>query len=104
MDALEAAFRDGPMPDAPLRSSLPVAGSDGDGELLLMPVAGASVAGVKLLTVVPSNPGRGFPLIQGVYVLFSGAALAPAVALAVAASSSGAQTRAGAAASVSPSV
>ncbi len=78
VDALEAAFRDGPMPDAPLRSCLPVAGSDGDGELLLMPVAGAGVAGVKLLTVVPSNPGCGFPLIQGVYVLFSGAALAPA--------------------------
>ena len=77
VDALEAAFQGGPMPQAPVRTRLPVGGSAGGGDLLLMPVAGEDAAGVKLLTVRPSNPERGLPLIQGVYVLFSGDSLAP---------------------------
>ena len=44
----------------------------------LMPSSWASAAGVKLATVAPANPERGLPRIQGVYVLFDGATLAPA--------------------------
>ncbi len=41
------------------------------GELLVMPSSGDQAAGVKLLTINPSNPNQDRPLIQGVYVLFS---------------------------------
>ncbi|HEX2783278.1 MAG TPA: ornithine cyclodeaminase family protein [Ilumatobacteraceae bacterium] len=42
----------------------------GGGELLVMPAAAGDVAGVKLVGIQPSNPARGLPIIQGVYVLF----------------------------------
>jgi len=78
VDALEAALRDGTAPGTvPARSSLRVAGASGGGELLLMPAAGGRFAGVKLATVAPGNPARGLPRIQGVYVLFDAATLAP---------------------------
>jgi ornithine cyclodeaminase len=48
-----------------------------NGELLVMPSSTERAAGVKLLAINPSNPERGRPLIQGVYVLFS-ASLEPA--------------------------
>jgi ornithine cyclodeaminase len=74
-EALERALRDGLDPEAdPARSALATEA----GELLLMPSAWASAAGVKLATVAPANPERGLPRIQGVYVLFDGATLAPA--------------------------
>jgi ornithine cyclodeaminase/alanine dehydrogenase-like protein (mu-crystallin family) len=41
------------------------------GEVLLMPAAGATGTGVKVVSVAPGNPSRGLPLISGVYVLFS---------------------------------
>jgi ornithine cyclodeaminase len=72
IEALREAFGSGRMPDAPLRSHV----SAGEGELLVMPVSDEDV-GVKLVTVNRNNPGRGKPLIQGVYVLFSGGALEP---------------------------
>ncbi|HEX9717208.1 MAG TPA: ornithine cyclodeaminase family protein [Actinomycetota bacterium] len=67
VDALEAAFGSGPLPVAPLRGHI----DTGSGTLLTMPAAGLHGAGVKLVTVTPSNPGLGLPLIQGVYVLFA---------------------------------
>lgn len=66
VDALEAAFAAG-VPETPLRGQVPTP----DGRLYLMPAAAALGAGVKLISLTPANPGRGFPFIQGVYVLFS---------------------------------
>lgn len=42
----------------------------GGGEFLVMPAAVGDAAGVKLVGIQPANPGRGLPIIQGVYVLF----------------------------------
>jgi ornithine cyclodeaminase len=72
VDALEAALRGGLDPEAdPPRTS---AAADG-GELLLMPSAAGGGLGVKLVTI------GGEPRVQGVYVLFDGATLAPAALL-----------------------
>lgn len=71
--ALERAFRGERLPDAFQRTHLPIQG----GDLLLMPAAGADGAGVKLVTINPSNPARGLPLIHGLYVLFAPDTLAP---------------------------
>ena len=49
----------------------------GGGDLLVMPAWSAGAAGVKLVTATPENPGRGLPLIHGVYVLFGKPALRP---------------------------
>ena len=46
-------------------------------QLLLMPSWDAAAAGVKLVTVNQDNPARDLPLINGVYVLFSGETLEP---------------------------
>jgi ornithine cyclodeaminase len=73
VDALEAAFRAGSIPQAPPRAHVPA----GDGDLLLMPAVGEQGAGVKLVTVNPSNPERGLPLVQGAYVLFAPETLEP---------------------------
>lgn len=72
--ALGAALRAGldPESDAP-RTGVPV----GAGELLMMPAGWDETFGVKLATVAPGNPERGLPRIQGVYVLFDAATLAP---------------------------
>ena len=74
VDALERALLDGLDPETdPPRSAFATEA----GELLLMPSSWAGAAGVKLATVAPANPERGLPRIQGVYVLFDGATLAP---------------------------
>ena len=52
----------------PLRSFLPVAG--GKGTLGLMPGEIPSGFGAKLISLVPENPARGLPAIQGCIVLF----------------------------------
>ena len=52
-----------------------------DGELLLMPSTGQRYSGVKVATVAPLNPARGLEKIQGVYLLFDSATLAPLAAL-----------------------
>ena len=41
------------------------------GNLLTMPAVAGRRAGVKVVTLVPENPGRGLPAIQGLFVLFS---------------------------------
>ncbi len=68
-----AALRDGltgAHPAQPLRTSTAWA----SGELLVMPAEGATVAGVKLVTI-----GSGPVRVQGVYVLFDAATLTPLV-------------------------
>lgn len=77
IDALETAFAGPALPEAPLRSHVPASG----GDLLVMPAAGPQGAGVKLVSVQPANPGRGLPLIQGVYVLFAPDTLTPVAVL-----------------------
>jgi ornithine cyclodeaminase len=54
--------------EAPVRSSLPLP----DGQLLTMPgrLHGMDQAIVKLVTVVPGNPARNRPMIQGIAVVF----------------------------------
>lgn len=54
--------------DAPVRSSLPLF----DGQLLTMPgrLHAMDQAIVKLVTVVPGNPARNLPMIQGVAIVF----------------------------------
>ncbi|MEV7520977.1 NAD(P)-dependent oxidoreductase [Streptomyces sp. NPDC091371] len=74
-DALAAALLGGLDPEGcPQRSALAVPGG---GELLLMPAASASYAGVKIAGVAPGNPARGLPRITGSYLLLDGPTLRP---------------------------
>jgi ornithine cyclodeaminase/alanine dehydrogenase-like protein (mu-crystallin family) len=66
IDALETAFRDGDPSATPVRSSMRTTA----GSLLLMPATGPEGTGVKLVTITPDNPDRGWPLIGAVYALF----------------------------------
>jgi ornithine cyclodeaminase/alanine dehydrogenase-like protein (mu-crystallin family) len=66
IDALEDAFGAERLPEAPLRTHVETRA----GTLLLMPAFGAQGVGVKLVTLTPSNPGRGLPFINAVYALF----------------------------------
>src|SRR5439155_14378489 len=66
IDALEASFRASTLPTSPLRTHVQAEGAD----LLMMPAMGDPGIGIKLVTVNPSKPGRGLPLIHAVYVLF----------------------------------
>lgn len=76
-DLLEAELHAGLDPESdPPRTSLPAA----VGELLVMPSTAGAV-GVKLVTVVPGNPARGLPRVQGAYVLFDSETLAPVAVL-----------------------
>ena len=74
IEALKRAFAsEEDRPTAPLRDNIDVPG----GELLIMPAAGEQGVGVKLVTIVPANPGRGLPFLHSVYVLFSSHTLEP---------------------------
>lgn len=74
VDAIEAALIDGLDPEAdPARVVTGVP----SGELLLMPAHSAEFAGVKIATVAPGNTARGLSKIQGLYLLFDSATLAP---------------------------
>ncbi|HZP90814.1 MAG TPA: ornithine cyclodeaminase family protein [Actinomycetota bacterium] len=77
VDALEEAFGLGRVPKAPLRMRL----ETDAGTLLAMPATGPQGSGVKLVTLTPSNPGRGLPLIHGLYVLFAGDSQRPEAAI-----------------------
>lgn len=72
VDALDRAFR-GALPETPqrIRHRVPA------GELFLMPSAGPSYMGVKLVTVAPENPARDRPVVQAVYALFDAESLSP---------------------------
>lgn len=74
VDALERAFGADRLPEAPLRTHVPLP----DGDLLLMPATGTAGTGVKLVTLNPANPGRGLPFIHAVYLLFAPGTLQPA--------------------------
>ncbi|MGW6703981.1 ornithine cyclodeaminase family protein [Streptomyces sp. NPDC054956] len=74
-DALAGALLAGLDPETcPPRSALPVPGG---GELLLMPAATGSYAGVKIAGVAPGNPALGLPRITGSYLLLDGPTLRP---------------------------
>jgi ornithine cyclodeaminase len=74
IDALDAGLNGTPPGVAPARTTV----TAGDGSLLLMPATDASgAAGVKLVTLQPSNPSRGLPLVHGIYALFAAGTLAP---------------------------
>ena len=51
----------------------------GEGQLLVMPSATRTAAGVKVLSVAPGNPARGLERIQAVYVLMDAETLTPSV-------------------------
>jgi ornithine cyclodeaminase len=72
IDALEDAFGTA-VGGGPPRAAIDVPG----GDLLLMATHGPGGVGVKLVTVAPGNPGRGLPLIHGLYVLFAAETMAP---------------------------
>ncbi|MER7072905.1 ornithine cyclodeaminase family protein [Terrabacter sp. NPDC000476] len=63
----------------PPRLAATVGEGDGSGQLLVMPSATRTGAGVKVLSVAPGNPGRGLDRIQAVYVLLDPDTLAPSV-------------------------
>ncbi|MGH2730600.1 MAG: ornithine cyclodeaminase family protein [Actinomycetota bacterium] len=73
IDVLQESFGARQLPVAPPRSHVEVEG----GTLLLMPASGDEGVGVKLVTVAPSNPARGLPFINAVYVLFAAGSLEP---------------------------
>jgi ornithine cyclodeaminase len=74
IEAIERALLNGLDPAAdPARSVVDVPA----GQFLLMPASHGAVAGVKLVTIAPSNPARGLPRIQGVFVLWDAETLAP---------------------------
>lgn len=78
VDVLERALSGGLDPDSgPGRSITDVPA----GQILLMPAAAGAYAGVKVATVAPGNAQRDLPRVQGLYVLFDGATLAPVAAL-----------------------
>ncbi|MFF8377961.1 ornithine cyclodeaminase family protein [Streptomyces sp. NPDC015661] len=73
-DVLAAVLRAGFDPEtAPPRTAVPVPA----GELLLMPAADHTYAGVKIAGVAPGNPALGLPRITGSYLLLDGADLRP---------------------------
>ncbi|MET4060275.1 1-piperideine-2-carboxylate/1-pyrroline-2-carboxylate reductase [NAD(P)H] [Arthrobacter sp. UYP6] len=47
------------------------------GEFLIMPTEGTRYSGIKAATIAPENPARGLEKIQGIYILFDSATLAP---------------------------
>ncbi|MEV0323820.1 ornithine cyclodeaminase family protein [Streptomyces sp. NPDC050658] len=74
VDAVEGALKGGLDPEAePARAVVGIPG----GQLLLMPSAGVSYAGVKVATVTPGNPERQLPRVQGLYVLLDGVTHTP---------------------------
>jgi ornithine cyclodeaminase len=76
VDALEAGFL-ARLPE-PIGADGPRLVLDhGAGDLLLMPATGPEGAGAKIVSAVPANPGRGLPMINGLYVLFSRDTLVP---------------------------
>ncbi|MEU8885202.1 ornithine cyclodeaminase family protein [Streptomyces hydrogenans] len=74
VEALADVLREGLDPEScPPRSAVPVPA----GELLLMPAAAGSWAGVKIAGVAPGNAALGLPRITGSYLLLDGATLQP---------------------------
>ncbi|MFB4280167.1 ornithine cyclodeaminase family protein [Nonomuraea sp. MTCD27] len=75
---LEDALRAGLDPEAtPPRPIVDVPA----GQLLLMPASMRRYVGVKAVSIAPGNAELGLPRIQGTYLLFDGATLAPLAAM-----------------------
>jgi ornithine cyclodeaminase/alanine dehydrogenase-like protein (mu-crystallin family) len=72
IEAVDAAFRSRE-DETPLRKHIPI----DDSELLFMPSWNPRFAGVKLVTVNPTNPERELPLIHGAYLLFERESMQP---------------------------
>lgn len=78
INALERALKAGLDPAAdPERVVVEV----DHGQVLLMPSQTAGTVGVKIASVAPTNPGRGLPRIQGVYLLCDAETLTPVALL-----------------------
>jgi ornithine cyclodeaminase len=76
--AIQTALRGGLDPAGdPARSIV----SATHGQLLIMPSEVGEFAGVKIVTIAPDNPAQGRPRIQGLYLLFDAATLAPVAVL-----------------------
>ncbi|HWC67994.1 MAG TPA: ornithine cyclodeaminase family protein [Acidimicrobiales bacterium] len=77
LDAVESAYRDvaSGRDRSPLRTRVPL----DEGDLLLMPGvrSGGRGASVKLVTVMPGNPGRGLPTVQATVVWLDASTGAP---------------------------
>jgi len=78
IDVLEQTLRDGLDPE---RDGQRSRFDTPEGQLLQMPSAGARYCGSKILSIRPANQSDGFPVIQGVYVLFDGAHMSPVAVL-----------------------
>jgi len=78
IDVLEQTLRDGLDPE---RDGQRSRFDTPDGQLLQMPSAGDRYSGSKILSIRPANQSDGFPVIQGVYVLFDGAHMSPVAVL-----------------------
>jgi ornithine cyclodeaminase/alanine dehydrogenase-like protein (mu-crystallin family) len=76
--AVATALSNGLRPEASLRRSIH---DVAHGQLLLMPAESPTAVGVKLSTVAPDNPGRGFPRVQALYVLYDRVTLTPVALL-----------------------
>jgi ornithine cyclodeaminase/alanine dehydrogenase-like protein (mu-crystallin family) len=78
IDEIERSFRQDVDPGAdPARTIL---ATDG-GQMLVMPSALPTTAGVKVIGVAPGNARIGLPRISGIYVLFDGRTLVPIATL-----------------------
>jgi ornithine cyclodeaminase/alanine dehydrogenase-like protein (mu-crystallin family) len=73
IEALESALRIHGFPDTPERTQLPTP----HGTLITMPATAASGSGVKVVSVVPSNPARALPLVHAIYVAFTPETMEP---------------------------
>ncbi|WP_432249229.1 ornithine cyclodeaminase family protein [Streptomyces sanyensis] len=73
--AVEAALRAGLDPEADIPRTVHEVAA---GQLLLMPSANSSYAGVKIAGVAPGNPGRGQPRVIASYLLMDAETLRPA--------------------------
>ena len=70
IEAMRTGFASGSL--APKRQVLSLPGGDGRRQLLMMPAFELDGSGiVKLSTIVPDNPARALPHVQGVLVVFS---------------------------------
>lgn len=78
VEALAAALRTGRATESSPQRTQTDLGAD---HLLYMPAAVDGSVGVKMLSLAPGNPAKGLPRIQGLYILFDGATLAPAAIL-----------------------
>lgn len=70
VDALQAAFAEPATTPERMHASLP---GEAGGTLLIMPAwQDRSYLGIKIVTVLPNNPAKGLPSINGIHILVDG--------------------------------